>query len=64
MRSQAERPAAEGETAQARALLSRLKTFHPDAERNLYKSLHNVSADTFPGFTRDGKYHFFLDEYE
>ena len=36
----------------------------PEVEHHIFKSLHNVNVDTFPGYKKDGKYYDFNDWYE
>ena len=45
-------------------LLRRLHETNPDVERNLFRSLHAVCLDTFPGYKSRGQAHSFLEDYD
>lgn len=47
-----------------KALIAELKKTNPDAEHNIFKSIHNVKLDTFCGYKRHGEEHSFLEEFE
>ena len=44
-------------------LIKQLEKENPGIERSIFKSIHSVCLDTFPGYKKDGEYHSFLDEY-
>lgn len=50
-----------GDTA---AMIEDLKRINPAIEHNLFKSIHAVCLDTFPGYTLDREWHSFLDKYD
>ena len=37
---------------------------HPQADYNIFRSLHNVNLNMLPGWTKDGEAHSFLDSYD
>ena len=45
-------------------LIRMLKQENPNIEKSLFKSLHNVSLDTFPGYRSDGVEHSFLERFD
>jgi hypothetical protein len=45
-------------------LIKSLRGKIPEVEHHIFKSLHNVNVDTFPGYKKDGKYFDFNDWYE
>jgi tRNA(Ile)-lysidine synthase TilS/MesJ len=45
-------------------LIRKLKRDNPNIEKSIFKSIHSVCLDTFPGYKHDGEYHSFLDNYE
>ena len=45
-------------------LIKSLRDKIPEVEHHIFKSLHNVNVDTFPGYKKDGKYFDFNDWYE
>ena len=45
-------------------LIKSLRKKIPEVEHHIFKSLHNVNVDTFPGYKKDGKYHDFNDLFE
>ena len=50
---------------ETKALIEYIKTFNPNADDNIFRSLHNVNLATLPGF-RDcdsGELHSFLEKY-
>ncbi len=51
------------EDERAERLLSELKEKNPDAEKNIFKSLHAVCLETLPGYWRDGEYRDFNSLY-
>ena len=46
-----------------KALIKELKKTNPDIEHNIFKSIHSVCLDTFPGYKQKGEYHSFLEEF-
>ncbi len=44
-------------------LLKELEKANPGIEHSIFKSIHSVCLDTFPGYKQQGEYHSFLDEY-
>ena len=42
-------------------LLRRLKELNPDADKNIFRSIHNVNLDAVIGWKQDGQMHSFLD---
>ncbi|MBE6742347.1 MAG: tRNA 2-thiocytidine biosynthesis protein TtcA [Ruminococcaceae bacterium] len=44
-------------------LIKQLEKENPGIEHSIFKSIHSVCLDTFPGYKKDGEYHSFLDEY-
>ncbi len=46
-----------------KTLLRQLKRTHPDVEKCVFQSMHNVRLDTAIGYTHKGEEHSFLDEY-
>ena len=45
-------------------LLRQLKTTNPNIEKSMFRSIHGVQLDTFPGFKYRGTAHSFLDFYD
>ena len=45
-------------------LLRELKKTNPNIEKSIFRAIHGVQLDTFPGFTYRGKTHSFLDHYD
>lgn len=44
-------------------LIRQLKRDNPNIEKSLFKSIHGVCLDTFPGYKQDGAEHTFLERY-
>ncbi len=44
-------------------LIKALKKYNPDIEDNIFRALHAVQLDTFPGFKTNKEMHSFLEEY-
>ncbi len=44
-------------------LLKELEKANPGIEHSIFKSIHSVCLDTFPGYKQQGEYHSFLNEY-
>ena len=47
-----------------KTLIRHLKRDNPNLEKSIFKSIHSVCLDTFPGYKKDGVVHSFLEEYE
>ena len=45
-------------------LIASLKKDNPEIEGNIFRSLHAVQLNTFPGYKRDGVLHSFLETYD
>ena len=45
-------------------LIRRLKQDNPNIEKSIFKSLHNLSLDTFPGYKSGGVEHSFLERFD
>ena len=52
------------ERKEVKALIREVKQKHPDVEKCIFGSLSNVNIDTVLAYKKDGKKHYFLDEYE
>ena len=46
-----------------KVLIKRLKRDNPNIENSIFRSIHKVHLDTFPGYKTKGKTHSFLDNY-
>lgn len=46
-----------------KTLIRRLKRENPNIEKSIFKSIHTVCLDTFPGYKTDGAEHSFLENY-
>ena len=44
-------------------LIRRLKQDNPYIEKSIFRSIHAVCLDTFPGYKTEGKEHSFLEKY-
>ena len=44
-------------------LIRRLREDNPNIEKSIFKSLHNLSLDTFPGYKSRGQAHSFLERF-
>ncbi len=44
-------------------LIRNLKQENPEIEDNIFRALHAVHIETFPGYKKDGSLHSFLEEY-
>ncbi|MEG0770214.1 MAG: ATP-binding protein [Ruthenibacterium sp.] len=53
-----------GARAATKALITQLRTQNPQADYNLFRSLHSVNLNMLPGYTKNGRSHSFLDEYD
>ena len=47
-----------------KTLIRRLKRDNPNIEKSIFKSIHTVCLDTFPGYKKDGAVHSFLENYD
>lgn len=52
-----------GARAQTKALIAALRGANPQADVNLFRSMHSVNLNMTPGWTKDGQAHSFLDDY-
>ena len=46
-----------------KTLIRRLKRDNPNIEKSIFRSLHNLSLDTFPGYKSEGEEHSFLERF-
>lgn len=49
---------------EVKELLKRLKETNPEIEDNIFRALHAVRIESFPGYKADGKLHSFLEDYD
>jgi len=56
-------PGEEGKRQEVKALIARLRQTHPDVEKCIFQSAHNVKVDTMIGYTLHGEDHSFLEEF-
>jgi len=54
----------ESKRQEMKLLLRQLKQENPNIEKSIFRAIHGVQLDTFPGFKYRGKPHSFLDYYE
>jgi len=54
----------ESKRQEMKVLLWELKKTNPNIEKSIFRAIHGVQLDTFPGFKYRGKTHSFLDFYE
>ena len=47
-----------------KALLRELKKTNPNIEKSIFRAIHGVQLDTFPGYKYRGAFHSFLEDYE
>ena len=47
-----------------KTLLRRLKRDNPKIEKSIFRSIHTVCLDTFPGYKQDGTVHTFLEHFD
>ena len=47
-----------------KTLIRRLKRDNPQIEASIFRSIHSVNIETFPGFKKDGVLHTYLEEYD
>ena len=45
-------------------LIRSLKKDNPNIEKSIFRSLHNLSLDTFPGYKSEGTEHSFLERFD
>ena len=55
---------ADSKRQEVKQLLRTLKKDNPDIEKSIFRSLHAVCIDTFPGFKSGGVPHSFLERYD
>lgn len=48
---------------EVKELLASLRKMNPNVEKNIFRSLHSVCLDTFPGYKSGGTEHSFLENY-
>ena len=53
----------ESKRQEVKMLLKELKKTNPNIEHSIFKSIHSVCLDTFPGYKQKGDYHSFLEEF-
>ncbi len=49
---------------ETKLLIKELKKKNPNIDQSIFKSIHAVCLDTFPGYKTDGETHSFLDGYD
>lgn len=49
---------------EVKELLKRLKETNPEIEDNIFRALHAVRIESFPGYKADGQLHSFLEDYD
>lgn len=54
----------ESKRQEIKQLIRTLKEDNPNIEKSIFKSLHNLSLDTFPGFKTGGVGHSFLERFQ
>ena len=54
----------ESKRQEMKVLLRELKKTNPNIEKSIFRAIHGVQLDTFPGFKYRGKTHSFLDHYD
>lgn len=47
-----------------KTLLTQLRAQNPQADYNIFRSLHNVNLNMLPGYSKDGVRHSYLESYE
>ena len=45
-------------------LIKDLKKTNPNIEKSIFRSIHSVCLDTFPGYKEDGDFHSFLEKFD
>ena len=53
----------DGKRKEIKELIRELKKTNPNIEKSIFRSLHNLSLDTFPGFKSEGVEHSFLERF-
>ncbi len=54
----------ESKRQEVKALIRALKRDNPNIEKSIFRAIHGVQLDTFPGFKRHGQAYSFLDFYD
>ena len=54
----------ESKRQEIKLLIRTLKRDNPNIEKSIFRAIHGVQLDTFPGFKRHGNAHSFLDFYD
>ena len=54
----------ESKRQEIKLLLRELKKTNPNIEKSIFRAIHGVQLDTFPGFKYKGQAHSFLDFYD
>ena len=47
-----------------KTLIRRLKRDNTNIEKSIFRSIHTVCLDTFPGYKQGGAAHLFLEHYD
>ena len=63
-RDAAEDGVGDSKRQEMKLLLRQLKTTNPNIEKSMFRAIHGVQLDTFPGFKYRGTAHSFLDFYD
>ena len=63
-RDAAEDGVGESKRQEIKLLLRELKKTNPNIEKSIFRAIHGVQLDTFPGFKYKGQAHSFLDFYD
>lgn len=63
-RDAAEDGVGDSKRQEMKVLLRQLKQGNPNIEKNMFRAVHGVQLDTFPGFKYRGAAHSFLDYYD
>ena len=61
---QAENPSLSSKRLETKQLLNELKKNNPEIEDNIFRALHAVQIESFPGYKADGELHSFLENYD
>ncbi len=64
MTARSEQEGAFGARREVKELIRTLRKTNPNIEKSIFRSLHAVNLDTFPGFKTRGTLHSFLDRYD
>ena len=54
----------ESKRQEMKVLLRELKKTNPNIEKSIFRAIHGVQLDTFPGFKYRGQVYSFLDRYD